>query len=456
MLVGCGDNRAPASTNAAEKPVVVRFGTLSGPASYQVRGQGPVGIDYELATQFGQFINTPIKITPFSSLETLFQAYQSGDIDIMAAGLTRTSLRQQQWIFSPPLYQVTPVLVYRQGQRPPKSLSKIRGELLVVKDSSHAEKLRQLSRQNPEIHWRQSAEYDSQELMGLVADGSLDYTIADSTALALAQRYYPSLRQGLSIGPAQPVGWALDQARNGWLLSAMLDFWDSELKSGRLQRLEDKYFSHVQRFDYVDTVAFMRAVDNVLPRYKALFKRHAGEQDWRQLAAVAYQESHWDPKAKSPTGVRGMMMLTLPTAKRMKVSNRLDPEQSIRGGSDYLQQLLTRLPRNIPQDEQIWFALAAYNIGLGHLEDARVLTQRQGQDPNSWRDVKKHLPLLRQKKYYQRSKYGYARGDEATHYVENIRRYYDTLVWLDAQQQPDTPPQPAELSPAAATSLAPQ
>jgi membrane-bound lytic murein transglycosylase F len=126
-----------------------------------------------------------------------------------------------------------------------------------------------------------------------------------------------------------------------------------------------------------------------------------------------------------------MMMLTLATAKQLGIKSRLNVEQSIRGGATYFSQLIQRMPERIPEPDRTWFALASYNIGFGHLNDARIITQRQGGDPDRWVDVKQRLPLLKQKKYYKTTKYGYARGDEAVHYVENIRRYYDTLLWLE-------------------------
>ncbi|GAL36142.1 transglycosylase Slt family [Vibrio maritimus] len=181
-------------------------------------------------------------------------------------------------------------------------------------------------------------------------------------------------------------------------------------------------------FDYVDTRAFIRALDNKLPKWSPLFKKYSKEFDWRLIAALAYQESHWNPIAKSPTGVRGMMMLTLPTAKSVNVTNRLDPEQSVRGGVEYLRRIVDRVPDSITEHEKIWFALASYNVGFGHMMDARRLTKRQGGDPDAWADVKDRLPLLRQKKFYSQTRYGYARGDEARNYVENIRRYYQSII----------------------------
>ena len=162
--------------------------------------------------------------------------------------------------------------------------------------------------------------------------------------------------------------------------------------------------------------------------------------DWRFLAAISYQESYWNPKAKSPTGVRGMMMLTLPTAKELGVANRLDPLQSLRGGARYYKKLYARLPGGIEAPDRAWFALAAYNIGLGHLEDARVITEKRGGNPNLWKDVKESLPLLRQRKWYKQTRYGYARGDEPVRYVENIRSYYSLLTWDELNRYRIPPP----------------
>ena len=217
----------------------------------------------------------------------------------------------------------------------------------------------------------------------------------------------------------------------------MIEFFGYTKQSGHLASLEEKYIGHIGSFDYVDTRAFIRALDSKLPQWSPLFKEYSDEFDWRLVAALAYQESHWNPLAKSPTGVRGMMMLTLPTAKSVGVTNRLDPKQSVRGGVDYLRRMVSRIPDSIDEHEKIWFALASYNVGYGHMMDARRLTKKQGGNPDAWADVKDRLPLLRQKKYYSQTRYGYARGDEARNYVENIRRYYQSIIGHVEQQTTD-------------------
>ncbi|KLU18759.1 murein transglycosylase, partial [Proteus mirabilis] len=254
-------------------------------------------------------------------------------------------------------------------------------------------------------------------------------------SVAVQQRIHPNVAVGFEVTESRPLTWYLPDSEDNSLYAAMLDYFNQLSQEDVLARLEEKYFGHVGSFDYFDTISFITAIDSVLPNYQPLFEKYADTFDWRLLAAMAWQESHWDPHATSPTGVRGLMMLTRPTASSMGVTDRLDPEESVRGGAQYLKHLLSRLPDSIPEDERIWFALAAYNIGFGHMLDARRLTEQQNADPDSWLDVKSRLPLLSQKKYYENLPYGYARGHEAYRYVENIRRYQLSLVgYLQAKE----------------------
>jgi len=124
----------------------------------------------------------------------------------------------------------------------------------------------------------------------------------------------------------------------------------------------------------------------------------------------------------------------------MGVSDRLDPTQSLRGGARYLKNIKRRLPDDIFEPDRTWMALAAYNIGMGHLEDARVITERRGGDPHLWRDVMDSLPLLQKTRYYQNTRYGYARGLEAATYVQNIRHYLSILEWQDIPDNQALPP----------------
>jgi len=419
----------------------LRVGTTYSPVAYYYGVDNGVdeqrsGLDYELAQQFADYLGVELRMRPSYNLADLFPKLQSDRVDLLAAGLAITEERSRYFRFAPRYYQVQQAVVYRKGNWMPRDLEDLSEQpLTVVAASSHAELLRHLAREHPNLTWNETREYDSEELLRQVAEGELPYTITNSTLLARNRQYYPELARAFILTDSEPVSWMLRRDGDDSLFAATVEFFGQLRRDGTLTVLQEKYFGHVTQFDYVDTRSFMRAVESVLPDYQPLFQKYADILDWRLLAAISYQESHWDPRAKSPTGVRGMMMLTLPTAKAMEVANRLDPEQSIRGGARYLRKLIQRVPDSIHEEEKIWFALAAYNIGFGHMMDARRLTRYQGGDADRWTDVKSRLPLLQKKKWIPKTRYGYARGGEAARYVENIRRYYHSLRWVDERQQ---------------------
>lgn len=412
---------------------VLKVGTNYGLTTYYNGAIGPEGFEYELAEGFADYLGVRLEVFPFYTLNELFPQLDNHHLDLIAAGISVTPERAEHFRFGPAYQDVSQKLVFKQGNPWPRSVDDLTSELLIIAGSSHAETLRQFKPSYPQLNWQETDEKDAEELMEMVLAGEIDYTITDSNILDILRRRHPELSVGFTIAEEQGVAWALNKSQDDSLLAALIEYFGLIQGDGRLAALEDKYFGHVRQFNYVDTREFIRSARSVLPTYRQWFLEHARDVDWRLLAAMSYQESHWNPKAKSPTGVRGMMMLTLATAEDLGIESRLDPEQSIRGGAEYFSRLLKRIPARIQQPDSIWFALAAYNIGLGHLEDARVLTQKQGGNPDMWIDVKKRLPQLRQKKYYKTTRYGYARGDEAVTYVDNIRRYYDTLVWLDDQ-----------------------
>lgn len=411
----------------------LKVATLYGSQIYIETEQGSAGFDYEFAKGFAEHLGRELVMLPYTNIDDLYQALESGKVDMIAAGLAATKTTKERFRISPPLYHVDQHIVYKQGTSRPKNVQEISGDITVIASSPFVDALEKLREKHSELKWRQKRDMDSEELLSMIDNEELNYTISDSTTFQINRRFLPELRAGPVIAVQQPIVWLLSAHNSDQLMSELLAYWHKQQQQGTLAHLQEKYFAHVKRFDYVDTRIFMRAIDERLPKYKDQFILHAGELDWRKLAAIAYQESHWKPNAVSPTGVKGLMMLTLPTAKQMGVENRLDPVQSITGGAKYLNNLLERLPASIPKNQRVWFALASYNVGFGHVEDARRLAQSMGLNPSAWRDIKEVLPLLQKRKYYKKTRYGYARGNEAVHYVENIRRYYDTLVWIDNQ-----------------------
>jgi membrane-bound lytic murein transglycosylase F len=175
----------------------------------------------------------------------------------------------------------------------------------------------------------------------------------------------------------------------------------------------------------------MRHLQSRLPLYQKWFEEAAAQtsEDWRLLAAIGYQESKWTPGALSASGAKGLMQLSSDTAAAAKMTNPNDARQSIFAGARVLKKIYEKIPAHVSEPDRTWFALAAYNIGYGHLEDARVLAQKAGRDPDSWDDVREFLPLLEQEAWYTQTLNGYARGWEPVRYVDNVRGYRDLLEW---------------------------
>jgi len=435
VLIGCKSEKQDASIQRILDRGYVTVGTIYGLTNYYIGANGDSGFEYELAKKYADYLGVKLKVSASYSLEELFLRVESGEVDFLAAGLSVTTKRLEQFRFAPSYNETSQKLVFKQGKIRPRSIKDLTGNLVVAANSSHVENLVYLQKIHKSLAWQENNELDNEELLIQILNEEVDYTIIDSLTLAISRRYYPEISIGFTIKKSEPVAWMLANTSDNSILASLIEFFGKIHHNGTLLALNDKYYGHVEKFNYVDTRLFIKAVEKRLPKYQALFKQYSQDMDWRLLAAISYQESHWDPHARSHTGVRGMMMLTLPTAKQMGIKSRLDAEQSIRGGAKYFKQMFERMPDRVPHPDKLWFALASYNVGLGHLNDARKITAQQGGDPDRWVEVKDRLPLLKQKKYYKKTKYGYARGDEPVNYVENIRRYYDTLTWMDDKFQ---------------------
>jgi membrane-bound lytic murein transglycosylase F len=279
-------------------------------------------------------------------------------------------------------------------------------------------------------------------MIDLIENDQIAYAVVYSNELMLARQTYPELLPAFDISGPTPLAWFIKNNSDDSLLNELKVFFESMENTETLAEMVEYFYGPAQKFDYVDQRRFVSRFKSRLPQYESLFREAAKEFsfDWRMLAAMSYQESHWNERARSPTGVRGLMMLTLNTARHVGVSNRLDPKQSIMGGAQYINQLVSRMPERIQGPDRMWFALAAYNIGFGHLEDARKITQKNGGNPDKWLDVQDYLPYLQNSQWYKQTLFGYARGNEAVKYVEGIRKYYNSLVQLTHDHpEPDVP-----------------
>lgn len=440
---------------------VLTSGTLvvamrSGAASYYPGARGPDGFEFALIDAFARHLGVRLQPVFPPTLEALLDATERHQVHMAAAGLSVTPAREQRLRFGLPYAFVTEQLIYRRGSPRPRSLDELSpGDLHVVAGSSHEERLVRLrATRFPQLSWHAHPESNAERLLADLDQGLLRATVADSLAFALSRRIYRHAAVAFDLAESKPVAWAFGRNGDDSLREAADRFLAEAERDGRLARLHARYFGHVNRMNFVDTRQFWRHVRDRLPLYRAHFEAAAAETgiDWRLLAAIGYQESHWRPEAVSPTGVRGIMMLTQAAASQVGVENRRDPEQSIRGGARYLRLIERKIPERILEPNRLWLTLAGYNVGFGHLEDARILTQRDGANPDLWMDVKQRLPLLSKKAYYSTLRYGFARGQEPVDYVDNIRNYYDLLIWYTTTRDCKTlrrltedPGEPAEL-----------
>lgn len=428
MLTGCDDTPLFAGVRPGGELIVL---TRNSPTTYYFDGDEATGFDYELAESFADSAGLELRVKVAFTLEELIDMLDSGEGHIAAAGLTLTQDRRERFLASDPYITQQPLVVYKSGLRRPRKLADLQGrDIVTLASSSHVEKLMALQQDLPDLRWREIRAADTLELMQLVTEEKAELAIVDSVEFRMQQRLYPRLVAALELEGEEGIVWYLpDRPGAAELIDNINRHFTQMRESGELEALKDRHFGSLELSSRISSFTFQRKVRAELPRWQPLIEEVAREYqlDWRLLASVAYQESHWNPRARSPTGVRGMMMITQATARDLGIDNRLDPRQSLRGGARFIKNLLRRLPPDIAQPDRTWMALAAYNIGMGHLEDARIITQQRGLDPHAWQDVRDHLPLLQNPDVYPTTRFGFARGQEAVTYVDNIRQYYSTL-----------------------------
>ncbi|MHB0984680.1 MAG: membrane-bound lytic murein transglycosylase MltF [Sulfuricella sp.] len=418
--------------------------TRNSPTTYYEDAHGNyAGLEYDLVSLFAKDLGVSVKFVVAPEFTKIIPALMKKQVHLVAAGLTVTPEREKIIRFGPPYQTVQQQIVYNNLGLKPASIGDLFGKRIeVIAGSSYVERLEQEKKRYPKLEWHEIKNMEIEDLLEKVANGEEDYSIADSHFIAMAQNFHPDLAVAFNLGKPEQLAWAFPKDGDPYLFEKAQAFFGRIRQDGTLQHLLDRYYGHVERLNRIDVVAFLDKMNSTLPAYRKLFQQaqEITEIDWRLIAALGYQESHWDPLATSPTGVRGLMMLTGDTADHLGVSNRLDPKENIPAGANYFLTLKESLADHIPEPDRTWIALASYNNGLGHVEDARILAQRKKLNPDSWTDLKKVLPLLSKSDYHTTVKHGYARGGEAVIFVENIRTYYDILMKFE---QPYKSPFPA-------------
>ncbi len=403
--------------------------TRNAPTTYYQGREELEGFEYELASSFAHWLGVKPVFKVMDSTSEILGAIAQNQGHLAAAGLTRTPGRDQVHTFGPVYDSVGQMVICRRKPNMPNSIAELEDlSLMVVGDSSYEEKLTRLKQEHPKLHWTTTYEFDTEQVLEMVWEGKIDCTLANSHVFSINRRYFPELEIAFPFSEKEDMAWVIAPEYHD--LGPLLDQWLLELDlSWELDLIKDRYFGYIRIFDYVDNKRFVRRIRERLPVYQADFIEAAQDYQfpWTLLAAQAYQESQWVATARSPTGVRGLMMLTQRTAGQLGVLDRLDPRESILGGAKYLSQLYQRLPDSVQGQDRIWIALACYNVGYAHVMDACQLAEEKGLDPNLWQSLREVLPLLSQREYYRRLNSGYARGREPVRYVQRIRNYRDIL-----------------------------
>ena len=425
--------KKPSVLDKIKKEKELHVVLLNAPSTYYIGTDGAQGFEYDLLNSYAEHLGVELKIIAANTVKEAIEFGKNENIHIVSASLTKTPEREKEFNFGPSYFEVQEQVIcnrsMQNSKKFPRDVESLAGlNIKVGEDTSYSSTIRSLINDGYEINATFTSAYSTEELLEQVSSHEIDCTIADSNIYALNLRYYPEMDMAFTISEREQLAWVLPKDADE--LEADMYSWLNDFNQrGKMAELKDHYYSYLNFFDYYDNKMFYKRMESRLPKYKKFFIDAADAYGipWTLLAAIAYQESHWNPNAKSFTGVRGMMMLTRQTAKILGVENRLNPKASIVGGTRHIKQMIKFVPDEVEGENRLKFALAAYNVGMGHINDARNLAKRLGYNQNVWSDMKQVLPLLSKKRYYKTLKYGYARGEEPVKYVESIYDYRDIL-----------------------------
>ena len=439
IMAGCsqGESETASTHKPAEQLAppqetgVLEVATRNGATTYYLdRHQNPIGPEFSLVSRFAESKGWTVNWTMHDSTAEVLQALEAGNTHLAAAGLTHLPSRTERFTRGPAHTEITEQLVCHRDMRPmprkPESMPEV--SIAVTADSSYVETLNKLAGVHKGITFTEDDGRTTEVLLSEVAEQDIDCTVADSNIVQVMRRHFPHLEVAMNLTQGNNLGWYLPAGSDD-LAGTTREWMNSTDGDEAIGYIESRYYAYIGEFDFVDLRALNRRIDERLPNFIDRFAEAETTTGMPAdlLAALSYQESHWDPAAVSPTGVRGIMMLTRNTAESLGVMDRLDPVAAIDGGARYLADRHRRLPETIPEPDRTFLALASYNIGRGHLLDARQLARELGKNPDSWDDMKEVLPLKADKRYYPSTRYGYARGYEPVHYVQRIRNYRDVI-----------------------------
>lgn len=416
---------------------VLRVLTSNNPASYFMWRGELMGFDYDLMRHFARQHDLRVRMVVKSSSSELFEALEAGEGDVIAAAMTVNDQRRKQgWRFSTRYLEINEQIIGRRDEPPFESVRQLAGRTVVVAaDSAFLDTLEALRDEGIDVTIQREMDVNSEMLIQRVADGSADLTMVDSHLAALESTYRDDIQPLWTLTGSRDVAWGLRADQPG--LADKLNAYISRNYRGLFYNVTyNRYFRESKTIQIHEKYR-VEAGKDISP-YDELVKEYAVNHglDWRLLLAQMYQESHFNPEARSFAGAQGLMQIMPRTAQQFGFSDPHDPEQGIAAGVAYLIWLEGRFPQRLELAQRIYFALAAYNAGHGHVEDARRLAQQLGKDPDRWfGHVEEAMLLLSQPAYARQARYGYVRGSEPVQYVREIRnRYLGYVEFTEAQR----------------------
>ena len=410
-----------------------------GATRFEAANGQAAGMQNDLVDLFALQYGYQVDYVTRDDVAGLLAALRQGQAHLLAADLIPARDQLHDLAFGSGYFPVHQVVVCNTDGIHPESIADLPGlRVATMAGSWHVDALRAARLRVPALRWQEATGGWEEGLLEQVAKGDLDVAVVDSATYDRVRHLYANLDVAFDLPPDGNLAWILPQAGSLVLRQQVNAFFAQIARDGRLKQIVDRYYGYANRLEDQDVGGILQRMHDVLPKYRKIF--YEAQQltgiDWRLLAAISYQESHWDPQATSPTGVRGMMMMTVDTADKMGVDDRLDARQSVLGGARYLQELIDQLGNNVDYADRIWMALAAYNQGQGHLDDARNLALSRHLNPRLWCDVKRTLPQLSAPGSHGGVRHGYCRGGEAVAFVESVRTYYDILQRYEKPWQP--------------------
>lgn len=435
----------------------LRVATLISPTIYVPDKNKTQGLEYDLVTRFAATLGLGVHFIVAKNIDDAYKLVAENKADFAAAGLVVTPARETKFRYGPSYLSVRRQLIYRQGVEKPSNLQDIGNALIAVEQGSS--NLHWLDDHNkiglipiPSADNIDASEYNttpegthpfhiklvrsSLGALEALENGSVDYGIVLSNEAMLGQKLSNKIKVAADLGPPVSFAWAFSRLADASLLDKARQFFAKIRANNELKNLIDRHYAQFEQLNERLAQNFIDDVDHRISPFISAFKA-AGKKyhiDWRLLAAMAYQESKWNPDALSHMGAHGIMQITAPTAHEIGLTDSSNPTKNIMAAAKYLDQLRTMVPDNAKEPDRTYLAMAAYNVGIGHLTDAINLTKEQGGNPNSWRDVRERLALLSNPKFYRKLRNGYARGEETIQYVENIRALHDLMIWVKTQR----------------------